>query len=340
MEQQLLTAMGPAVRSERRAEMRRAFLVWIRYQRRAEVLAPLLGADLRFSPNIFARRWFRPADYLLKLLTTTVFLLRNRPQVAILQAPPVFSAFAAIATRTPYIIDAHNALVQSFWSSVPFTNFLVKRAAALIAHNDEINSVIRARFPESKVFVIPDPIVAIGDGKAKRDPKKILFICSFGRDEPVGLIPSIARALPDLSFIVTGKPDKLPDGVRARLQSCPNVTLPGYLATAEYHALLCSSAVAVVLTTMPAVQPSGACEALSSNTPLVVSRSRLTEAMFGEWAELSDNTVESLAEAIRSVSRQDLDLAGHRGRWNSNVAMRIAELDAFVDRQLATGAPR
>src|SRR6202000_2921033 len=98
----------------------------------------------------------------------------------------------------------------------------------------------------------------------------ILFICSFGDDEPIDLILDTVQAMPEFNFIVSGDAKRLPDYLRAAFTACPNVSLPGFLSTDDYHLLLSSSQAAVVLSTRPAVQPSGACEALSSNTPLVV----------------------------------------------------------------------
>ena len=89
--------------------------------------------------------------------------------------------------------------------------------------------------------------------------------------------------------------------MRVAFEGCANVRLPGFLKESDYQALLCASKAAVVLTTSVAVQPSGACEALASDTPLIVTRTALTRSLFGAWALLVDNTVDSLVAAIRSV---------------------------------------
>ena len=107
--------------------------------------------------------------------------------------------------------------------------------------------------------------------------------------------------------------------------------MTGFLATEEYHQVLCSSLAALVLTTSDATQPSGACEALSSNTQLVISHTSLTEKLFGEWAVLVDNTSASIVAAIRSLSIQELDLPDSRDRWNQEVEQEIGKLSQFMD---------
>jgi glycosyltransferase involved in cell wall biosynthesis len=81
---------------------------------------------------------------------------------------------------------------------------------------------------------------------------------------------------------------------------------------------------------MSAVQPSGACEALASNTPLILTKSALTEVLFGGWAVLVENNVESLVKAIRSLKDDPLALDAYRRDWNEGVTRGIAELATIL----------
>ena len=307
---------------------RRAFIVWLQYQRRTEVLAPLLHSEVRYFPHVFRSRALRPLDYLFKLILSIFHFVRRRPGMVFVQVPPVFPALAAVLTKTPYIMDVHNGLIQGIWSRIPLTGALTRGASALIAHNPEIAGLIKKRFPSSRVFTISDPVQVIDSGSRKRDG--YLFICSFGVDEPVRLILDTVRALPECSFTITGNPQRLSRDVRTAFARCGNARLPGFLPTCDYHSLLCSSKAAVVLTTRSAVQPSGACEALASNTPLILTRTDLTESLFGAWALLVDNSVDSLVTAIRSVKDDLLDLTDYRCHWNRGVEDGVAELEGFL----------
>jgi len=302
------------------------------------VLAPLLKADLLYIPHYFHRRALRPFDYALKLVITLHYIIRSRPSVLILQAPPLFAAAAALVTRTPYILDVHNAQVQAFWSKVPLTGFFVRHATSLIAHNHEIAAVLRERYPSATVFVIQDPLQPIGNAVAKRDGWNLLLICSFNRDEPTHIIPEFARALPEYTLTITANVRKLRPEVRRELLSCPNVRITGFLKTDAYHAVLRTCSAAVVLTTMPSVQPSGACEALCSDTPLIVSRSNLTSNLFGRWATLVDNDCSALVAAVRSLGHDALDLAHYRNEWNDTLRNSLEALENFLAGLLGDGA--
>lgn len=309
-----------------------AIIVWLSYQRRAEVLAPLLDCDgVTYFPHLFKSRNLRLLDYFFKLLRTTVFLLRKKPSFVILQAPPLFSALAALITRTPYVVDVHNAMVQSYWSKIPMTPTFMRRAAVLIAHNFEVVELIQKEFPQSKVVTISDPVAMIGTELIPRSNETILFICSFDRDEPLKLIIEVIEALPEFKFTITANVRRLPPELQVRYLACKNLHLVGFLSIEAYQSLLCSCKAAVVLSVLPSVQPSGAVEALSSNTPLIVSRSSLTTSLFGDWAILVDNELGSLVKAISSISDTSLDLTCHRDQWNEAVDQGIIKLRRYLD---------
>jgi hypothetical protein len=141
------------------------------------------------------------------------------------------------------------------------------------------------------------------------------------------------KKLTEYNFVITADANKLNAATATSLQQLNNVRLTGFLATEDYHQVLCSSLAALVLTTSDATQPSGACEALSSDTQLVISRTSLTEKLFGEWAVLVDNDSEAIAQAIRSLSVQELDLAAYRQKWNMSVQQEITRLSKFIEQQ-------
>lgn len=303
------------------------YIVWKGYQRRAEVLAPLFGAELIFLPHRMRRRLFRPIDYGLKFVGTLRRLLRNRPDYVILQSPPHLIAFAALLTRVPYVIDAHNALFQSFWGRLPLVKFVLRKASGIVVHNDAIRSIAKKMHPGLTFHAIRDPLQDIRPSNGvERRRRQILLICSFDHDEPVDTIVAVVEAMPDHEFVLTADVQKLSSRQRRRLESCTNVRLTGFLDLPDYHNLLCSSAAAVVLTTKEATQQSGACEALSSDTPLIVSDDPLSTSLFGSWATLVPNDVDSIVRAIRSLCPTPLHLAGERLKWNANVGKAVSNL--------------
>ncbi|HEY9770740.1 MAG TPA: glycosyltransferase [Coleofasciculaceae cyanobacterium] len=310
------------------------FLVWKKYQRRPEVLASLINCELKFIPHLFKNKYLRPLDYLIKLIVSVKDIWLKKPDFVVAQCPPTFSALAPWLTKTPYMIDAHNPLFQvAMWQNMPLSKTILHNALGIIVHNTEMFDLVKNSYPSAQLFTICDPIESIKPAQPQqRHPKQILVIASFDPwDEPVDLLIETMAALTDFNFIITADPDKLALETAAKLRKLSNVKLTGFLATAEYHQVLCSSLASLVLTTSDATQPSGACEALSSNTQLVISKTSLTEKLFGEWAVLVENSSESIINAIKELSLKEMDLSEYRNQWNMSVKQKIAELIKFID---------
>lgn len=310
------------------------FLVWKKYQRRPEVLTPLINSRIKFIPHLFTSKYFRPLDYLIKLAISIKEILTTKPDFVVAQCPPTYSALPAVITGIPYIIDGHNPLFQvKLWQKIPLAQYLIKNATAVIVHNSEMLQLVKQLYPSIPLFNIADPIEYISvSEKREIKEKQILVIASFDPwDEPVELLIEVMRELTDYNFIVTANVSKLSPDIQQSLQQLKNVNLTGFLPVEEYHAVLCSSLAALVLTTSQATQPSGACEALSSDTQLIVSQTSLTEKLFGEWAILVDNSRDSIVQAVRSLSPQTIDLSSHRSQWNSSVKQEIDKLMKFIN---------
>lgn len=313
------------------------FIVWKKYQRRPEVLASLLNCELKFLPHLFSSKYLRPLDYLLKLVVNLRDILLQKPDFAIAQCPPTFSALPALITKTPYLIDAHNPLFQvEMWQKLPLAQTILGNSLGIIVHNAEMFQLVKGLYPAASLFTISDPIQAIAlESPQKRLEKQILVIASFDPwDEPVELLIESMKELREYNFVITADAKKLDATTAASLQQLDNVRLTGFLETADYHRVLCSSLAALVLTTSDATQPSGACEALSSDTQLVISRTSLTAKLFGSWATLVENESASIAQAIRSLSVQELNLADYRHSWNMSVQQEINRLSEFIEQQL------
>ncbi len=306
------------------------FIVWKGYQRRAEVLAPLFDADIKFIPHLFRSKYLRPFDYFYKLVATIFYMIRTRPAYAIVQAPPHYAALPPLLLGTPYIIDGHNGIFQSYWHKLPLFDLIMKKSKAIIVHNTEFLSLFGKTFPQKPFIVVADPLQYIDANGTDRKNNQILFVCSFDLDEPIDAIINTIERTPDYNFVITADPKKLPVSQRQRLEACPNLRLTGFLSTEEYHETLCSSTAAIALTNMVATQQSGACEALSSNTPLIATRSTLSEKLFGDWAILVDNTADSIAAGIRELSTASMDLEMKRKDWNNSVNSGVTKVKSEV----------
>ncbi len=323
--------------SDKHIQKNRAlFFVWKGYQRRTEVIAPKLQSEILFIPHIFRRKLFRPLDYLYKLLVSCYVGFWKQPNFVVAQSPPLYSAFAAWLLNIPYVIDAHNPVFQNVggkvvWGKLPLSNFLVKKAAAVIVHNHGILDLAKQDYPDVTFFTIPDPLEKIECFQGQRLANQILVICSFDPDEPVEILLESMAQLPNYIFILTADALKLPYTQQVKLQTLQNVRMTGFLPLQEYHAFLCSSAAALVLTNQDLIQPSGACEALSADTPLVISNTPLIQEIFGEWAILVENSVPAIVKTLNQLQpTNNLNLSTYRNAWNKSVDQAIKEALDFL----------
>jgi glycosyltransferase involved in cell wall biosynthesis len=307
--------------------MKTIFLAWSDYHRRNEVLAPLLGAEIVYIPNRFKGRWMRPLDYVVKFFKTCTLIMRERPRILFLQFPAIFIALPAWFLKVPYVVDAHNSTWQSFWHRVPMSRLLLRKAKMVIVHNDEILEIAREQDPNCNYIIVNDPISEIVHD-VERTPNKFMLICSFAADEPIAEIMDVIRAMGGkYTFVIPGSLHRIPGHILDELRSLSHVFLTGFLSQEDYERQLCSCACAVVLTTREGCQPCGACEALASNTPLIVSKTNLIENLFGEWAILVDNSAESIILGIKSISEQEQrPLILSRSVWQQRVKEQINNL--------------
>jgi glycosyltransferase involved in cell wall biosynthesis len=310
------------------------FIVWKGYQRRAEIIAPKLKSEILWIPHRFRRKLFRPIDYLYKLFISYRLCWQRQPNFIVAQSPPLYSALAAWLLQIPYILDAHNPVFQDvggkvMWGKLPLSDFLIRQATAVIVHNHGILQLAQTAYPQVTFFNIPDPIATIAS-RIQRNDRQILVICSFDPDEPIEILLSSMAQLPEYTFIITADILKLPHPHQVQLQNLPNVRLTGFLPIQEYHAYLCSSTAALVLTSQDLIQPSGACEALSSNTPLIISNTPLIRELFGDWAILVENTVPAIVNSLRQFHPEAIDLRHHRNLWNQSVDREIEKMMDFL----------
>ncbi|NJN75555.1 MAG: glycosyltransferase [Synechococcaceae cyanobacterium RL_1_2] len=203
-----------------------------------------MNCELKFIAHKFSSKYFRPLDYLLKLGTNLKDIWGGKPDFVVAQCPPTFSALPALITNTPYVIDAHNPLFQlQIWQKLPLAQTIINHALAIIVHNGEMFDLVKGLYPGAKLFTIADPIQEIAPvDPPVRIKDQILVIASFDPwDEPVGLLLETMAKLPEYNFVITADINKVTPEIGAKLKALANVKLTGFLATEEYHRVLCST---------------------------------------------------------------------------------------------------
>src|ERR671935_2384989 len=126
---------------------RPVLLAWRRYQRRSDVMAEALGADVLWRFSRWKWKAARPVDYAAHTLRDVRDLRHRRPPFVIAQMPPHATALAAYLSRIPYVVDAHNAQLQSWCAHAPGAEFLLRRARVVLTHTVEADEIAREAFP-------------------------------------------------------------------------------------------------------------------------------------------------------------------------------------------------
>src|SRR5205085_10632459 len=118
------------------------FIVWANRSRRAETMAAELDGQVSFQhEDKLKGRWLMPLRYLLQGWKTWRFLERERPEVVLVQSPPIFAPLIVAlwcqlqrktrpsGCRVSYAIDCHPSTFYSRnWRwALPLLRFLSQR---------------------------------------------------------------------------------------------------------------------------------------------------------------------------------------------------------------------
>ena len=265
-----------------------------------------------------------------ELVPRTVSLFaRNRGKTVIVQNPSLVLTLLAVLVRPLFrlrvIMDAHNEAVEPYLNPSAairkLTHWLLGRANYVIVTNRHLAQVVSAKRGHPIVLAdrIPEAPAAVA---AARDARfRVVFVCTFARDEPLDEVLAAAGALgADYEFLVTGNDKHLPANVRAAAPS--NVRFTGFLSEQDYWAALRHSDLVVDLSLIDNCLVCGAYEALAVGTPMVLSGSAASQELFGTAACYTDNSAASIASAV--------------GEARGKVATLRAQATAVRDRMTQT----
>lgn len=284
----------------------------------------------------------RPSTILFKYIGQTLATWRliaraNTSAVFVMTPPPVAVLavyLACIVKRVPFVIDAHSGAFQHpRWKHFQGLHFwLCRRAATTIVTNEHLANVIRERGGDATV--VPDVPVSFPPTWNLPVEAGLTVVCvtSFDRDEPIEAMFEAARRMPDIPFLMTGRPL-----TAARLQGLtapPNLRLTGFLPLQDYGALIRNAGVVMALTTDDHTMQRGAWEAIYQGTPVIVSDFPLLREAFDEGGELVDNSPDALVAAVRRIQARPDDYragaeslkARKQARWETSKAALLTAL--------------
>jgi glycosyltransferase involved in cell wall biosynthesis len=260
--------------------------------------------------------------FLLSAVQTIIFLRRGSYRVLIVTAPPIETALICAAFRRrgkPLILDSHPGAFGLMGDARSrklqiLHRWLWRRAALVLVTTEELAKTVNAGGGHALVFHEPfarwqeleEPSVPT-DFPGSAHPIRVCVPFIFARDEPVGVLFSVARRLRNIEFRVTGNPDRLPDDAAIP----PNVTLVGFLGPEQFLSEMKKSDIVIVLSTERESVMRTAYEAIRVGRPLVVSKTEATLKYF-PYALHAENTETSITAALMGVIEEDNDLSLQR----------------------------
>jgi glycosyltransferase involved in cell wall biosynthesis len=312
------------------------FIVWGDHSRRAETLATELDVQVCFVYELRLKgRWLTPLRYLVQCWKTWRLLERERPEVVLVQSPPIFAPLVVSlwcelqrktcpsGCRISYAIDCHpSTFFSRKWRwALPLLRFLSRRAVVTLSSNMEAQNIlqrwkVRGFFLADTVPSLVPPVGTIGsEGEAR-----VAVISTFADEEPLAEVFAAARLLPQVTFYVTGNPRR----TLARLlaQKPENVSLTGFLRGGAYTALLKNVHGLVILTNQPKDLSCAAYEAVAMAKPAVVSERSENKRWFTRGFVYVNNTPEAIAEGVKKMLKEQMMLVPEVIAMRSELAAR------------------
>jgi glycosyltransferase involved in cell wall biosynthesis len=325
---------------------KRVFIAWEPSNSRSATLAAEFDAE---SHNIhylaLKRPLLAPIKYVMQAAKTWKLLWSKRPGIVFVQNPPVFAPLAvwvyASLTGNDFIIDSHTgAFLENKWKWLsPLHGFVARRARVNIVTNDFLGDKVAAWGGEYITF--PDvPVDVRVENEQVHEQDFVTVVNSFSYDEPLYEVLEAARALPEVSFAITGDVRRCPPDL---YQSAPaNVRFTGFIDRQDYVDMLGCSDAAVILTKENHTMQRGAYEAMSLGTPIITSDWPLLRDTFYLGTEHVDNSTPSIVAAAKKVlaakdtyRQQVRQLKAERRRlWDEKAAVfRQSYLESKAEKQ-------
>ena len=306
-------------------------IAWASHSQRALTTAAELDgkASLQYETRLAGRLWLLPLRYLVQGWKTWRLLAQERPEVVIVQNPPIFASLTVAlwcwlrgnsrpsGRRASYVIDAHTASFHhpSWRWSHPLLRFLSRRAVVTLVTDEAALGMLRSwkargLFLANSLPTLSPPTGSIGSEGEER----VAVITIFESVEPIEEVFAAARLLPRVTFYVTGDPKRAPSKL---LEQKPgNVILTGFLRGGNYSALLKNVHGLVILTKEPNDLSCGSYEALAMAKPVVASNGPEMRRFFTRGFIFVDNTPQAIANGIKQMLNEQESLT------NEIIAMR------------------
>jgi glycosyltransferase involved in cell wall biosynthesis len=317
------------------------FISWVKFHGRSHDLALALGIEGRFiavgRPRLFSAALRHPIQAVL----TAFLLVRCRPRVLFIMAPPISLVAVALAyttlTGARLVIDAHSAAVVDRNTGQHLKSWFLpvaRRCLLTIVTSKQLAEMLTSQGVAAIDLHDPPTIPLQGTSTSTNGERpRVVVPSSWDSDESIDVISEMAGRLPSIDVMVTGHPRRL----KAAGADIPaNLRLTGHLSAEAYANLLHSSAVVIALTTAQNTMQRAAYEALAYEKPLVTSDTTVLRDFYDSGALFAnprdpDSLTAAVVRALEDgpeLSRQMTILRRRRAaEWEVSLATVVAKLE-------------
>lgn len=299
------------------------FIVWSAHSRRAVTLADELDGNVKFIYELQLKRlWLTPLRYLVQVWKTWSLLELMRPEVVIIQIPPIFALLTVAiwcqlrgktkpgGQHVSYAIDSHTgAFYDPRWRwSLPLLRWLSRRAVVTLVASEGALAILQHWQVKSLFLIDGLPNLSQPTGTAgSTGTARVAVISGFGPDEPVAEVFAAARLLSQVTFYLSGDSKRIEP--RFLAQKPDNVILTGFLSDSDYTGLLKNVHGLVNLTKSPHLLTCACYEALAMGKPTVVSDWPQIKRYFPRGFIYVHNTPQAIAQGVTKMLDEQAILA-------------------------------
>ncbi|KAA3647817.1 MAG: hypothetical protein DWQ07_02200 [Chloroflexi bacterium] len=310
------------------------FLAWVNYLSRNALLADYLGASIHFVT--YGQRGgnplLLPLRYIMQSFLTWPILRKEKPDVIVVQVPPLPSAIVAyiyaVFFRARIVIDTHSSTFISFWRRLLWLHrWLSRRALTTIVHNQQIKDIVDEWGCHTTYLGYIPGDYPQGEPYELAQGFNVVATCSFDPDEPILEIVQAAQSVPEVNFYLTGNSSRASEEILASKPD--NCQFTGYVSNDAYFGLLRGVDAIMDFTKWENTVLLGAHEAVSLGQPLVVSNSLTLRENFPSGTVHVPNTAEGIAEGVRQMQAE-------HSRYKKEMLALKEQLQSEFEQQLAS----
>jgi len=324
--------------------MKKIFIVWGREGELSRYLAKFLGADFK---KVYIKKWgpiklpafFR---YILQSLVTLVIFIKQKPNIIIVQNPPIFLAFLAYLyctiSRAKLAIDSHTAVfLDKKWILFHWLfKFVAKRSTLNTCHNFKNLEILEKwKVKPAMVMQFYNPsydLKRLNEPMVNKDldekiiDNNIMMVNRFANDDDWQTVLETAKLMPEYNFFITGQPNRKDKGKIKKASA--NVIFTGYLKHEEFLKLMWRCQVILAFTLRRDTVLWSIREIMALKKPFVATDSEVLRYYFKDVALFTQSDSTEMKLRIKEALSSEADikeninkfLVKEEIRWEKEIA--------------------